>query len=258
MNARELAQLLGLHPPSEEQQQIIEAELHPAVVIAGAGSGKTSVLAQRVVWLIVNRHIKPERILGLTFTNKAVGELTERIRKYLQALHRSGHIKLPESIDRHATPMISTYNSYASSLVSQYGLVLGLESTGRLLNTAEALELAMNVARRADIANIPARYDLITTAERVCQLANQIQEHMRTPEDVSNYVERTLALLFKNSILAKTADAMENNKKLHGREDRGRIVREVALPMLSTVGIFRKHFVMFCQRRALIRQLGGS
>ncbi len=72
---------------SEQQLAAITAPLEPAVIIAGAGSGKTTVMAARVVWLVGSGQVLPEQVLGLTFTRKAAGELGSRVR---QALHRAG------------------------------------------------------------------------------------------------------------------------------------------------------------------------
>ena len=51
LSAGQIAQLLGQHPPTDEQRQVIEAPLAPSLVVAGAGSGKTETMAGRVVWL---------------------------------------------------------------------------------------------------------------------------------------------------------------------------------------------------------------
>src|SRR5688572_28649728 len=71
--------------PSDEQWAAITAPLEPAVVIAGAGSGKTTLMAARVVYLVVTGQVRPEEVLGLTFTTKAAGELRARIRDALDA-----------------------------------------------------------------------------------------------------------------------------------------------------------------------------
>lgn len=75
ISALELARKLGQPDPTPEQQAIIEAPLEPALVIAGAGSGKTETMANRVVWLVANRKVAVQEILGMTFTRKAAGEL---------------------------------------------------------------------------------------------------------------------------------------------------------------------------------------
>src|SRR4051812_50102658 len=71
--------------PSAQQWAAITAPLAPSVVIAGAGSGKTSLMAARVVYLVVTGQVRPDEVLGLTFTTKAAGELRQRIRDSLLA-----------------------------------------------------------------------------------------------------------------------------------------------------------------------------
>ena len=85
----ELSVLLGeKNIPTPEQSAIISSPLAPRWVIAGAGSGKTATMADRVVWLVANGWVTPEEVLGVTFTRKAAGELASRIRSKLVALQR--------------------------------------------------------------------------------------------------------------------------------------------------------------------------
>ncbi len=86
LSAAAIAAALGQFPPTDEQTAVIEAPLEPALVVAGAGSGKTETMAARVVWLVANRLVRRDEILGLTFTRKAAGELAERIQRRLQRL----------------------------------------------------------------------------------------------------------------------------------------------------------------------------
>ena len=64
----------GVNAPTDEQVLVISSPLEPAVVVAGAGSGKTETMSARVLWLVINGYVKPDQILGLTFTRKAAGE----------------------------------------------------------------------------------------------------------------------------------------------------------------------------------------
>jgi len=63
-----LSKVLGL-PLTPEQLEAITAPPEPAVIVAGAGSGKTTVMAARVVWLVASGAVRPDQVLGLTFTN---------------------------------------------------------------------------------------------------------------------------------------------------------------------------------------------
>ena len=66
LSAREIAHALGLNPPTDEQVRIIESPLEPRLVIAGAGSGKTATMVDRVVWLVANKIVRADEVLGVT------------------------------------------------------------------------------------------------------------------------------------------------------------------------------------------------
>ncbi len=70
-----IAAELGLPAPTPEQSEVISAPPEPALVVAGAGAGKTETMAARVVWLVANGIVTPDRVLGLTFTRKAARQL---------------------------------------------------------------------------------------------------------------------------------------------------------------------------------------
>ena len=134
---QDIAEALGEHPPTEQQAEVIASPLTPRLVVAGAGSGKTTTMSDRVTWLVANGLVRPEEILGVTFTRKAAGELSQRIAKKLRMLRSTGLLTEPEE-DEDAPgavqePTVSTYHSYANSLVRSYGLRLGIESDTVLL-----------------------------------------------------------------------------------------------------------------------------
>ncbi|MFT4219788.1 MAG: ATP-dependent DNA helicase [Microbacterium sp.] len=86
LSAAVVAAALGQFPPTAEQTAVIESPLEPALVVAGAGSGKTETMAARVVWLVANGTVRRDEVLGLTFTRKAAGELAERVQQRLARL----------------------------------------------------------------------------------------------------------------------------------------------------------------------------
>ncbi len=151
ISARSLAAALGLPPPTDEQVAVIEAPMEPLLVVAGAGAGKTETMASRVVWLVANRMVSPEEIVGLTFTRKAAAELAARIRRRLAMLAGSSAMMLwdPDgsmrALLRSADPEVSTYHAYAGRLIADYGLLLPVEPTSTLLSETELWQLAFDV-----------------------------------------------------------------------------------------------------------------
>ncbi|SFF72477.1 DNA helicase-2 / ATP-dependent DNA helicase PcrA [Actinacidiphila alni] len=148
----QLKELLGI-PFTPEQMACVTAPLAPGVIVAGAGSGKTTVMAARVVWLTGTGQVAPEQVLGLTFTNKAAGELAERVGK---ALARAG-ITDPDpdpaaegdAAHPPGDPRISTYHAFAGQLLKDHGMRIGLEPGARLLADATRYQLAAKVLRSA-------------------------------------------------------------------------------------------------------------
>ncbi|TDD89368.1 ATP-dependent helicase [Actinomadura rubrisoli] len=184
----ELARLLEIPEPTEEQARVIEAPMAPMAVIAGAGSGKSETMAARVVWLVANGFVRPERVLGLTFTRKAAAELGVRVRKRLDKLREV----LPgDELERlggealfDGEPMVSTYHSYAARLFGDHALREALEPTMRLISPAVAWQICSRVV---DTYNGPmdrVEWAPDTVTKAVMELAGDLSEHLRTADDV--------------------------------------------------------------------------
>ncbi|MFC4516938.1 UvrD-helicase domain-containing protein [Streptomyces ehimensis] len=176
----QLKELLGI-PFTPEQTACITAPLAPQVIVAGAGSGKTTVMAARVVWLVGTGQVAPEEVLGLTFTNKAAGELAERVRK---ALGKAGIGLEPSEGETGGEPRISTYHAFAGQLLKEHGLRIGLEPTSRLLADATRFQLAARVLRSS-----PGPYPALTRpfADLVTDLLaldGELAEHLTEPEEL--------------------------------------------------------------------------
>lgn len=181
----QLKELLGI-PFTPEQTACITAPPAPQVIVAGAGSGKTTVMAARVVWLVGTGQVAPEQVLGLTFTNKAAGELAERVR---QALIKAGATD-PEALDPDhppGEPVISTYHAFAGRLLTDHGLRIGLEPTARLLADATRFQLAARVLREA-----PGPYPALTRSfpdlvSDLLALDGELAEHLVRPDRLRAY-----------------------------------------------------------------------
>ncbi|MEV5602171.1 ATP-dependent DNA helicase [Streptomyces sp. NPDC052299] len=189
----QLKELLGI-PFTPEQTACITAPPAPQVIVAGAGSGKTTVMAARVVWLVGTGQVAPEQVLGLTFTNKAAGELAERVRKALGA----AGITDPDVIDPDnppGEPGISTYHAFAGRLLTEHGLRIGLEPGTRLLADATRYQLAARVLREA-----PGPYPALTRSfptlvSDLLALDAELAEHLVRPEQLDAYDTELLSAL---------------------------------------------------------------
>ncbi|MBL1117453.1 ATP-dependent helicase [Streptomyces sp. 110] len=216
----ELKELLGI-PFTPEQVECITAPPAPQVIVAGAGSGKTTVMAARVVWLVGTGQVAPDRVLGLTFTNKAAGELAERVRK---ALVTAGIVD--SDPDPGATeeapgePVISTYHAFAGQLLKDHGLRVGLEPSARLLADATRFQLAARVLRSA-----PGPYPALTRpfADLVTDLLAldaELAEHLVPTGRLRAYDTELLRTLegtrLTNEALRKVPEAVRARQELLG------------------------------------------
>lgn len=186
ISALELAQKLGQPAPTPEQQAIIEAPLEPALVIAGAGSGKTETMANRVVWLVANGKVAVHEILGMTFTRKAAGELGERIRARIATLVEKKIV--PLEIDDLEQATVTTYNSFANRIYSQYAVLIGRDPDATVLGEAAAWQLARSIAREGtgeNLADLDKSLDTLT--EAILRLSRAIADNVADVHEIARY-----------------------------------------------------------------------
>lgn len=174
----DLAEALGLFPPTEEQAAVIAAPPGPLVVIAGAGAGKTETMAARVVWLVANGYARPDQVLGLTFTRKAAGQLLRRVRSRLARLAGTGLVPANSAPDWTTESVtVSTYHAFAGTLLREHGLLLPVEPDTRLIGETELWQLAYRV-----VCEHPGPLDTDKTpaaiTAMVLRLAGQLAEHL--------------------------------------------------------------------------------
>lgn len=175
ITASEIAAALGEFEPTSEQAAVIEAPLAPALVVAGAGSGKTATMAARVVYLVVNRLVLPDDVLGLTFTRKAAGELSDRVRRSLEAARTVLRVDGGE-----LGPTISTYNAYAAGLVRDHALRVGAEPDATLITRAGAWQL-MDELVRGWPRDLAVSCTPGTAVNRALAMAEAMRSHLVTP-----------------------------------------------------------------------------
>src|SRR6516165_8567291 len=186
----QLARLLRLPEPTPEQAAVIAAPLGPLAVVAGAGSGKSETMAARLVWLVANGLVRPDRVLGLTFTRKAAAEFADRVRSRLERLRRAG---LGDTGPTATTdpedpfggdPVIGTYHAYAGRLVGDNALREGLEPSMRLITPALSWQLAAQIVAAYDGPMNEVIWTPQTVTAAVLELAGDLSEHLRDAGDV--------------------------------------------------------------------------
>lgn len=194
LHAEEIAARLGLHPPTPEQRAVIEADpTGRALVVAGAGSGKTETMANRVVWLLANGHVEVPQVLGLTFTRKAAGELADRVRERVDQLVHAGIAAI--DLDPLEAAAVGTYHSFASGIYREHALRIGREPDAAVLGEASAWQLARSVAAASvddRLVELDVSLDRVTQA--VLSLSRALAENVADSRDVRAYAADFLAM----------------------------------------------------------------
>ena len=113
-----------------QQKKAVQFKEGPLLIVAGAGTGKTTVITERINYLITEKKINPEEILALTFTEKAAAEMEERVDKALPL----GYFDL----------WISTFHSFAQRILEEHGLEIGLTTDFKLVDQTESWLLIRN------------------------------------------------------------------------------------------------------------------
>ena len=188
-----LAAALGIHTPTQEQARVIAHRLSPLLVVAGAGSGKTATMAQRVVHLVATGQVRPDQILGLTFTRKATAELDQRVASRLVDLSAAGLLPATASDDDGGVraagatdvgePMIATYNSFAGTLVRDHGLRIGVDPDSTLITQARSWQIVSSLleARTLPLPN----ESLSHNASAALVLGDALSQNLLTIEDAA-------------------------------------------------------------------------
>jgi DNA helicase II / ATP-dependent DNA helicase PcrA len=176
---------LGGHEPTEEQWNAIRHPLEPVHLIAGAGSGKTAIMAARMVWAIEACDHPASQLLGLSFSVKSAGELARRVSAALAATERA--VPVP------AEPLVQTYNAFAAAIVKEHGLLVGVESEAALLSEAQQWQLVI-----ACLDDLPAfdALELRSTGGVVraaLTLASSLADHVVSVTDVEAAADALLS-----------------------------------------------------------------
>ncbi|WP_437115110.1 DNA helicase PcrA [Streptomyces sioyaensis] len=149
----------------------------PLLIVAGAGSGKTRVLTHRIAHLLAERHVHPGQILAITFTNKAAGEMKERVE---------------ELVGPRANAMwVSTFHSACVRILRRESKKLGFTSSFSIYDAADSKRLMALVCRDLDLD--PKRYPPKSFSAKISNLKNELIDEETFAGTASDGFEKTLA-----------------------------------------------------------------
>ena len=222
----EIRDVMGADP-TPEQWRAISMPLEPYVVVAGAGSGKTSVIAARVVYLALvaqgrldadHHGLLPGNILCLTFTNKATEHLMLMVRSALASL------ELPEGEE----PTILNYHGFAAQVLERHGLLAGIERDQRILTPAQRIELCARVLDRMSFEHVRAEWQP-SVIDKILNLADQAANHRIEPDEIIEFVSSRLDELSGYRSEKAYAAALERIELAHAMKQFQELKRELGV-----------------------------
>ncbi|MBF8280559.1 MAG: hypothetical protein HW383_332 [Candidatus Magasanikbacteria bacterium] len=165
---------------NDEQRAAVTHTDGPLLIVAGAGTGKTSVITRRVAWLIKEKKAQPEEILALTFTEKAAAEMQDRADLLI------GYDAVSVTI--------STFHSFCQRLLEHYGLEIGLPNQFRLFKESDAWLL---IREHLDEFNFDYFRPLGNPTKFISALLrhfSRAKDEFITPQEYLDYAESEVAL----------------------------------------------------------------
>ncbi len=162
---------------NESQRAAVEHRGGPLLIVAGAGSGKTRVLTRRIAHLLASGAAQPGEILAITFTNKAAGEMKERVAELIGARAR--------------VMWVSTFHSACVRILRSESSRLGVTSGFTIYDQADSLRLMGMVLRDLDLD--PKRYTPRSFLAQVSNLKNELIDYETSAAQAVNHMEQTLA-----------------------------------------------------------------
>jgi DNA helicase-2/ATP-dependent DNA helicase PcrA len=160
---------------NKQQQQAVRHKSGPLLIIAGAGTGKTTVVTERIKFLIEKKLAKPSEILALTFTDKAAREMEERV-----------DVAMPYG---YTQMWISTFHSFCDKVLRQEALHIGLDPKYKLMTQAESVQFIRENLFEFDLDYFRPRGNPTKFVDGMLRHFSRLQDEDVTPGDYASWVE---------------------------------------------------------------------
>jgi len=171
---------------NQEQKEAVTAADGPILIIAGAGSGKTKTLTHRVVYLIKEKNIAPQNILAVTFTNKAAGEMQERITRLL-FMDDNKSTRQTFNITKTSRPTIGTFHSVCVKILRREIEKLGYKPSFNIFDDQDQISLMKKVMKKLEIDM--EQFNPKTFSHSISKAKNELVDANLFKEQVGGYFE---------------------------------------------------------------------
>ncbi len=170
------------------QQAAVTFGNGPLLILAGAGSGKTRALTYRAAYFILEKAILPENILLLTFTNKAAGEMKDRIRKLLTSSPREALAKWGN------LPYAGTFHSFCAKVLRIDGHLLGIPPNYVIYDEDDQLDAIKEVLAKLHLS--PKDYRPSSVLNTISQAKNELISELEYPQYARGPWQKTVAEIY--------------------------------------------------------------
>src|SRR2546422_5619051 len=162
------------------QREAVTHDAGPLLIVAGAGTGKTTVITRRIAWLIAQRRARPEEILALTFTDKAAAEMEERVDQLVPY--------------GYADVEIATFHAFGDSLLRGHSLEIGLQNDFSVLSRAEQVIFLRDRLFALPLQRYRPLGDPTRHLQAIITLISRCKDEDIAPEEYAAHADRLAAL----------------------------------------------------------------
>ena len=216
---------------NKEQLEAIKFGNGPLLVIAGAGTGKTTVISERIKYLILSKKVKPDEVLALTFTEKAAREMEERV-----------DVAMPYG---YTQMWISTFHSFCDRVLRREALHIGLDPKYHLMTEAEAVQFIRNNLFAFDLKYFRPLGNPTKFIGGMLQHFSRLQDEDVSPQDYLAYTKKLKKVekeeKQKTQELAKAFKTYDELKIKEGFMDFGDLIVKALILFRSRPNILREY-----------------